>query len=155
MKKTNIAVLVAIGGFFAAATLILVHGFYGILGPVPISVAIALWTMATLCVILGIVVKDRVEENRVGLDRTQLNPLRAWQYMVFGKTCAFMGAIFGGVYVGFSIYVLPRMSTLVAAEADAPRVAAAALGGIALAVAGLWLENACSVPPPTDLETVG
>lgn len=155
MKNTPIAYLCALGGFFAAATWIVVSRFYGAMGPVPISVAFTLWGLAILCLLLGIRVKNRIEDNKVGQDRSQLSPVAAAQFMVIGKASAWTGALFGGVYVGMAIYVVPRMSQLVAAQQEAPGIIAAALGGIALSAAGVWLERCCTVPPPADGEPVG
>lgn len=152
MQPTTIASLVATGGFCAAASFIVVSRFYGLLGPVPVTVAITLWAMAVLCVILAYRVKDRIDENRIGMDRSQLNPLSAALFMVIGKASGWTGSIFGGVYLGMAAYVVSQIRQLSAAAEEAPVVIAAALGGMAMSAAGVWLERNCSVPPPTDGE---
>ncbi|WBT08411.1 DUF3180 domain-containing protein [Corynebacterium sp. SCR221107] len=152
MKTTSIASLIGTWGFCAAASLIVVSSYFGLLSAVPVSVAITLWVMAVLCLILGIRIKSRIEENKIGLDRSQLNPLSAAMFLVIGKASAWTGAIFGGVYTGMGIYVLMQYKQLAAAADEAPVVIAAALGGIAMSVGGAFLERNCSVPPPTDGE---
>lgn len=53
MKPTPLAGLVGVGGFFAAATLIIVQQFYSSMVAVPASVAVTLWAMAVLCGLLA------------------------------------------------------------------------------------------------------
>lgn len=155
MKNTPMSYLLALGGFFAAATFIVVSRFYGLLGPVPISVLFVLFGLTVLCVCLGIRVRNRVKDNKIGQDRSQLNPVAAAQFMVIGKASAWTGALFGGVYTGMAIYVVPRMGQLAVAQQEGPVIIIAALGSVALAAAGVWLERSCSVPPPTEGEPVG
>lgn len=152
MKPTTISALIACTGFCAVASFILVARFFGALGAVPAAVAVTLWAMAALCTLLAVRVKNRVNKNRVGLDRSQLNPLDAANMLIVGKASAWTGAIFGGAYIGMALYVLPRMGSLIAADEEAPRVVAAALGGVAMCIAGYYLERSCSVPPPKDGE---
>ena len=155
MKKTSVTALVAAGGFCAALALIGTWRFYGSLPPIPVTVSVTLWVMAGLCVYFALKVRSRKEDGRIGLDRSQLNPVLAAQLLVGGKASAWTGAIGGGVYVGMAVYVLPHAGQLVAAGTDAPGVAASALGGVALCAAGLFLENSCEVSPPTEGEAVG
>lgn len=153
MKPTHIAALIGIAGFCAAATFIVVAQFYSYFPPVPTSVAITLWAMAGLCALLAVVVKGRVKDNRIGFDKSQLEPTRAANFLVMGKASAWTGAIFGGGYLGLAIYIIPRISMLTAAGEDTPKVIGALIGGFALSAAGLWLERACQAPPPKDAES--
>lgn len=155
MKPTSVTALVGTWGLFAAATLIIVQQFYSMMAAVPASVAITLWAMAALCVLLAWTVRGKISDNRIGFDRSQLEPTKVAYYLVIGKTSAWTGAIFAGIYTGMGVYVIPRMSFLLSAGDDGPRVIAAGLGGLALSAAGLWLERSCTAPPPQDGETVG
>ncbi len=155
MKKTSLTALVATGGFAAAVLAILTWGFYGSMMSIPVTVSVTLWLMAIICVFLALRVRERKEDGRIGMDRSQLNPVTAAQFLVVGKASAWTGAIVGGAYVGVGTYVLPQSGQLMAAADDLPGVVASALGGIALAAAGVFLERNCEVPPPTDGEYVG
>ena len=154
MKTTSITALVGVGGFCAAATLIVIQNLYNVMSTVPISVGLTLLIMAVLCCMLAWWVKGQIKENRIGFDRSQLEPTRVATFLIIGKTSAWTGAIFSGIYVGMGVYVIPRMGDLVAAANDAPGVITAAIGGVVLCAAGLWLERACAAPPPTDGDSV-
>jgi len=155
MKPTPLSGLVGVGGFFAAATLIIVQQFYASMVAVPASVAFTLWAMAVLCGVLAWSVKGKISDNRIGFDRSQLEPTKVAYFLVIAKASAWTGAIFSGIYIGMGVYVIPRISTLVAAAEDTPGIVAAVAGGIALISTALWLERCCPAPPPPDGEAVG
>ncbi|GAB2510369.1 hypothetical protein CATRI_11555 [Corynebacterium atrinae] len=155
MTRTPIIGLVAAGGFSAAVVAILTWGFYGSMMAIPVTVSVTLWALTALCVFLAWKVRSRLDEGRIGQDRSQLNPVMAAQFLVLAKASAWTGAIIGGGYVGMASYILPRIGELVAAAEDLPGVLASALGGIALSAAGLYLERHCETPPPSDGELVG
>lgn len=155
MKRTPIDGLIFAAGFCAAAALILVRRFYGALESLNMVVPLSLWAIAAVAGWLAWVVKKRREDGQVGLDRTQLNPMMAANFMVFGKACAWAGAVCGGFYLGALVYVVPKLGVLAAASADLPPLVAGALGGVVLSVAGLVLEKMCEVSPPGDGEAVG
>lgn len=152
MTRTNTAELLAVAGFFAAAAVILVRRFYGAWQTVSPVWSLPLWGFALLCVFLTVMVRRRREEGRVGLDRSQMNPMMVANFMVVGKAAAWAGAIIGGWFLGVAVWVIPRVNVLAAAEADLPGVIAGTLGGVALAVAGVVLERSCEVSPPTEGE---
>ncbi|AZA08452.1 DUF3180 domain-containing protein [Corynebacterium pseudopelargi] len=154
MKRSSIPALIAVGVFAAVAMWILTKFFYSYMPTVPASVAMTLWLLAAVVGFAAIRVRQRVEEDAVGQDRSQLNPVTAAKLLVVAKASAWTGALFGGAYIGRAFYVLPKAQELVAAGEDAPLVVAAALGGVAVSAAGVWLERACSVPPPPQGETV-
>ncbi|WIM70679.1 DUF3180 domain-containing protein [Corynebacterium suedekumii] len=155
MTRTSISGLVAAGGFAAAVLAIITWTFYGSMIAIPVTVSVTLWVMAIVCVVLAWKVRDRLEDGRIGQDRSQLNPVTAAQFLVIGKASAWTGAIVGGAYIGIGSYVIPRADELIAAGDDLPGVLASALGGIALSAAGLYLERHCETPPPADGEPVG
>ena len=131
---------------------ILVRRFYGAWQTVSPVWSLPLWGFALLCVFLTVMVRRRREEGRVGLDRSQMNPMMVANFMVVGKAAAWAGAIIGGWFLGVAVWVIPRVNVLAAAEADLPGVIAGTLGGVALAVAGVVLERSCEVSPPTEGE---
>lgn len=155
MTRTNITALVGVAGFFAAAALILVRRFYGSWQTISPLWSLPLWAVAALCAFLAVMVRRRRKEGRVGLDRSQINPMMMANFMVIAKASAWSGAIVGGWFLGLAVWVLPRMNTLTAAQADLPGVIAGTLGGVALAVAGVILERSCEVSPPAEGEAAG
>lgn len=152
MTRTSVTALVGVAGFFTAASLILVRRFYGSLNTVTFLYCLPLWFMAAVCLFLAVMVRRRRAEGRVGLDRSQLNPMMVANYLALAKACAWAGAIFGGLFGGILVWVVPRVGTLDAAGADLPGAIAATLGGVALTIAGLFLERSCEVTPPADGE---
>lgn len=155
MTRTNITALVGMTGFFAAAALILVRRFYGAWQTISPVWSLALWVMALLCAFLAAMVRKRRKEGRIGLDRSQLNPLMVANFMVVGKACAWAGAITGGWFLGLAVWVLPRLGTLAAADDDLPGVLLGLAGGAAMCAAGVILERSCEVSPPADGEAAG
>lgn len=152
MKRTSIGALIGAGVFVAAAAAILTTRFYGSMLAIPATVSITLWVMAVVCGVLTWKVRSAKEEDAhgIGLDNSQLNPMTILQFMLVGRASAWTGAIVGGAYVGIAVYVIPRASELVAASNDLVGVVSSALGGLAMAVAGVVLERHCEVPPPTE-----
>lgn len=150
MKRTPYEGLIAIAGFFAAAAVILVRRFYGLLESLDMVVPLSLWVMVVIAGWLAWVVRKRRKDGQVGLDRSQLNPMQAANFMVFGKACAWAGAVFGGVYGGALSFVVTKLQILAAAPGDVPPLVAGTLGGLALCVAGVWLEKSCEVSPPNE-----
>lgn len=155
MNRTPITGLVATAGFMAAAAYILLRRFYGALGAVGAAASMPLWIIAAVCLFIAYMVRKRRSEGKVGLDRSQLNPMMVANFMLLGKACAWAGAISGGLFVGLFAYIAPRVGLLAAAQADLPGTVSGVLGGAALAVCGVVLERACEVSPPTDGEPVG
>ncbi|MEK0372647.1 DUF3180 domain-containing protein [Corynebacterium mastitidis] len=154
MKQTSLKALILTGAFVAALAAIATWRFYGVLAPIPVTVSVTLWVLAVVCLYLAAKVRARRKEGRIGLDRSQLNPVLVAQFMVLGKASAWTGALLGGAYAGMALYVAPRIGRLAAAGDDLPGVAASALGGLALAAAGVFLERSCQVSPPPGLEGV-
>ena len=155
MKRTPYEGLIAVAGFCAAAAVILVRRFYNLLESLSMVVPLSLWVMAVIATWLALVVRKRRKEGKVGLDRSQLNPMQAANFMVFGKACAWAGAVFGGLYGGTLSFVVTKLGVLEAAPGDVPPLTAGTLGGIALCVAGIWLEKNCEVSPPNEGQGVG
>lgn len=153
MKRTSIPALIAVAGFIAALMLIITGRFYRALPAVPVAVSATLWVLAIVCVVIAINVRRRQADGRIGLDRSQLNPLTAAQFLVVGKASAWTGAVVGGCYMGMAAWVVPRAGSLAAAAGDLPGVLASALGGVVLAGAGVFLERSCEVQPPDESES--
>ena len=75
MTRTPITGLVGAALFTAAAALILVRRFYAALESLSLVVPLSLWIVAAVCAYFAYMVRKRREEGKVGLDRSQLNPM--------------------------------------------------------------------------------
>lgn len=154
MTRTSLPALIGTYLFLAAAAGILTWRFYGSYPPIPAAGAVTIWMLVIVCVVLIVVVRRGMSQGRIGLDRTQLDPMTVARMMMVGKAAAWTGAVLGGLYTGVATYVIPQADTLVAAQTEAPIVIAAGVGAIVLAVAGVILERNCETPPPSDGETI-
>ena len=125
--------------------------FYGDLPPVPSSQPILLWVVAVICAIAGWWIRKILAGNHgVGLARGQVHPVSIARWLVVAQAVAVTGTVCGGLYTGICLFVVTQAHRLAAAAAEAPLTIAAALGGIAMAAAGVYLERGCATPPPTD-----
>lgn len=155
MTRTPITGLIGAAAFAGVASFIVVRRFYGLLASLSMLVPASLWIIALACVYFAVMVRKRRSEGKVGLDRSQLNPMMAANLMNFGKASAWAGAVCAGTYLGALTYTVPQLGTLAAAAEDLPSVISGALAGIALAAAGVWLERSCEVSPPSAGEGAG
>ena len=79
----------------------------------------------------------------------RLSPHQAVNRLVLARACAYVGALAGGVYIGYAVSWLGVDSSELAGE-RAFRAACAGVAGILIVVGGLLLERACRVPPKDD-----
>jgi lysylphosphatidylglycerol synthetase-like protein (DUF2156 family) len=77
-----------------------------------------------------------------------LSPSHAVNRLVLARACAYVGALAGGVYLGYAVSWLGVESDL--AHQRALRSACAGVAGVLMVIAGVLLERACRVPPEDD-----
>ncbi|MDO4909474.1 MAG: DUF3180 domain-containing protein [Corynebacterium sp.] len=147
MKTTTVRYPVWTSIYILLVSGALTYRFYGSLPSATWAGAIIAWGLVVLCIVMGRIIRARIKDNKVGMDRSQLNPLYAAFWYALSGACTWGGAILGGLYGGFATYVIPHHSTLIAAQEDLPAVVVTAIGGWALLAAGLYLERSCQVPP--------
>lgn len=152
MTRTSVAGLAGMAAFMAAALWIVMPVLYGRMSSIPLTVGVSLWVMTGVCAALAwkVAAARKDDAHGIGLDSSQLNPLTVANFMLVGRASAWTGAVAGGAYAGMVIYLLPKVADVVAAQADLPGAALAAVGGLGMSVAGVVLERHCEVPPPTD-----
>lgn len=152
MKPSSLLSLVVTTLTCAAATVIVLAQFYGLLPPVPIAPVLIMLTLTAINSAAAWYIKQQISNNRIGFDRIQLEPTLVANFLLLGKASTWTGSIFGGIYLGFCMYIFPQTAELMAASQDLPNVLAAAISGILLIAAGLWLERSCQAPPPQEGE---
>lgn len=76
-----------------------------------------------------------------------LHPLVIARYAVLGKASALVAALFGGMYIGLSSWLLTQRGVLAKVSENLPQALLGVAGSIVLIAAALWLERSCRVPP--------
>jgi hypothetical protein len=95
-----------------------------------------------VAVLLGVVARHTARA-RDGAER--LEPHRAVNRLVLARACALVGALVAGGYAGYAVSWLGDPAEL--ADQRVWRSVLAAVGGVAIVIAALWLERACRIPP--------
>jgi hypothetical protein len=93
----------------------------------------------------AIVTKNRID-RKAGAG--PLRPLIIARYAVLAKASALAGALFGGMYIGLTSWLLTQKDVLAKASDNLPQAVLGTVGSILFVAAALWLERACRVPPP-------
>lgn len=79
-----------------------------------------------------------------------VEPMLVARLAVLAQASAYVGAAFGGLWVGLLLYVAPSVSRLQAAAADTGTGVLGVVCSAALVAAALWLEFLCRIPPSAD-----
>lgn len=133
--------MAALFGGLAGWLLVVTTNALGLVAPsVPWTAPLALLLIAALVGVLAYGTWQRIQIRRERMDAQ-----RAVAFLVLGKASALAGALVAGGYLGFAVNFLGRLDVLGPRE-RVIRSAVAIVIGIALCVAGLWLERACRVP---------
>ncbi|WP_345494712.1 DUF3180 domain-containing protein [Nocardia callitridis] len=151
MKPTRVLDLVANVVIAAVAAWIATRLTYSNFPPISVYAGASLYPVAAIEVVLGFLIRARVNDREIGAGRRQLHPITAARAMALAKASLQVGSIAAGVWLGFLCWVFPQRSTLNAASADSPGAIVGLLAGVALVAAALWLEYCCRAPEdPTD-----
>ena len=167
MKPTRPLVLLAT--FLVAGALsyggVQLWGHYGTLPGVPASAPITPAILAAIILATALAFRSRLKAQREAVERTlagkpqppilpgqrapkPLDPLQAARAAMFAKASSMVGAIVAGVYGGYGVYLLGRLSVDVF-RGRAVVCGLAVLAGCALVAAALFLEYVLRVPPPS------
>ncbi|MER5648241.1 DUF3180 domain-containing protein [Streptosporangium sp. NPDC002524] len=142
MKPTRPGVLVGIFLVFAILTWGLLKPLYSDLPTVP-------WTAIPTVLLLAIgefysgwMTKARIERKP---DTKPVEPLAVARLAALAKASAYGGAIFGGIFAGFTLYTVELL------EQEVPRRDFFITGGsllvcVLLICSALYLEHCCKVP---------
>jgi hypothetical protein len=77
----------------------------------------------------------------------RVEPMLVARLAVLAQASAWVGAVFAGVWAGVLLHTGPAVGRLSAAAGDTVTGVLGVVLALALAVAALWLENVCKVPP--------
>jgi hypothetical protein len=146
MTPTRPRFLLFIALVCGAVTWALLHLIYGRLPQLTWSAVPALLIAAGVEAWIG-----RDLHARIAGQRGQpAPPLFVARMLVLAKASAQVAALFGGVAIGFMIY-LSGMLNASTPRADMVTAGLTFAASLLLSVAALWLENCCRVPrPPGD-----
>jgi uncharacterized membrane protein len=137
--------LVVVALIVGVTAWILVRYNYSSVPPLPVLTGIVLYILAVIEVVVGFIVRARVEGRDVGRARGQLHPLTAARVLALAKASAILGAIATGLWAGVLVFLLTQHD-IAAAEHDRPAAVVGLIGGVLLTVAALWLEYCCRAP---------
>ncbi|MER6824580.1 DUF3180 domain-containing protein [Streptosporangium sp. NPDC000563] len=142
MRPTRPGVLVGLLIVFAILTWALLRPLYSSLPTVP-------WTAIPTVLLLAIgefytgwMTKARIERKP---DTEPVEPLAVARLAALAKASAFGGAVFGGIFAGFTVHTVEML------EQEVPRRDFFITGGsllacVLLVCAALYLEHCCRVP---------
>ena len=115
-------------------------------GTAPVVTWVQPLALLLVAAILG--VTARATWRTVQVRRQRLAPHQAVNRLVLARSCALVGALAAGGYLGYALSWLGVESDL--AEQRVVRSAIAGVAGIAITVAALLLERACRVRDEDD-----
>jgi hypothetical protein len=147
VQPTRPSTLVVAGLGTAALSWLMISRLYNEFPDLPWLPALTLLALAALEFGAASNTKARID-RRTGAP--PVDPLLVAKLVVLAKASALAGALFAGVYGGFSIWLLTEIGRLEAAETDLPPGVTGLVGAVALTIGALMLERACRVPPPPD-----
>lgn len=145
MRPTRPRFLLLIALACGAVTWALLHVIYSKLPPLTWSFVPALLIAAGVEAWMGRDLRARIVRER----GEPAPPLFVARMLVLAKASAQVAALFGGIAIGFMIY----LSTMLGASTPRADMVTAGLtfaASLLLAVAALWLEYCCRVPKSPD-----
>jgi uncharacterized protein DUF3180 len=133
--------------------------------PVPLSAPITLAVLAVAVFGVALGLRARLNAYRKARARIArgeprdpnerlvkpIDPLQAARALVLAKASGLVGAVFGGIYGGYGLFVLGKLE-IPADRAQALRCLFAFIAGVALVAAALYLERILKVPPEQPAE---
>ncbi|MGJ6962912.1 DUF3180 domain-containing protein [Streptosporangium sp. G11] len=142
MKPTRPGVLVGIFLVFTILTWALLKPLYSDLPTVPWTAIPTVLLLAVGEFYSGWMTKARIERKP---DTKPVEPLAVARLAALAKASAYGGAVFGGIFAGFTLYTVELL------EQEVPRRDFFITGGsllvcVLLVCSALYLEHCCKVP---------
>jgi predicted outer membrane lipoprotein len=161
VRRRELAAL-AVGVAFAAW--LVVRAAYGSLPPLHWWLPVPLGVLAVAEALGARTLRARLSaqrDGRRGPGRTPstaarpVEPMLVARLAVLAQATAWVGAVFAGLWTGVLLHTAPALGRLSAAAGDSGTAVLGVVLSLALAVAALWLEHVCRVPPDEDDERPG
>jgi hypothetical protein len=96
---------------------------------------------------LAKVVRDKMRQRTYG---KQMHPLQIARAAALARATSAAGSLLLGLYIGFSVWTLPRRDELNAASDDAKVAVISVVVFLVLLIAALVLEHVCRTSPHDD-----
>jgi hypothetical protein len=145
LQPTRPATLAVAALVTTALAWIAISNFYNEMPTLPWLPPLTLFGLAIVEAFAAYTTKNRID-RKAGAPPVQ--PLVVARYLVLAKASAVAAALFGGLYAGFTTWLLSMRGTLTSVSHDLPQAVIGLGGSLALLTTALWLERACRVPPP-------
>jgi hypothetical protein len=161
MKPVRRRELLALAAAVAFATWLVVRSAYGSLPPFHWWLPVPLGVLAVAEAMGARTLHARLSaqrEGRPGPGRTPataarpVEPMLVARLAVLAQASAWVGAVFAGLWTGVLLHTGPAVGRLSAAAGDTVTAVLGIVLSVGLAVAALWLEHVCRVPPGEDDE---
>ncbi|MFM9378746.1 DUF3180 domain-containing protein [Gordonia sp. VNK21] len=152
LGPTRVRDLLAVAVVAGLVFWILVRYNYGAFPSLPWPAGVTLYVLALIEVVIGVLVRRRVAEKKIGVGAGRLHPITVARTVALAKASAILGALALGGWTGILVFLLSRRE-LDAAVADRPAAVVGLVGGLLLAAAALWLEHCCRAPDEPPPET--
>jgi hypothetical protein len=147
LEPTRPATLVVAALATAALAWIGISAFWGEMDTLPWLPPLTLLGLAIVEAVTAQNTKNRIDRKP---GAGPIEPLLIAKYAVLGKASALAGALFGGLFLGTTSWLLVVRGEKVRADDDLPQSFLGLVGAGALVAAALLLERACRVPPSPD-----
>jgi len=151
--------LVALAVAVAVAAWLVVRAAYGSLPPFQWWLPVPLGALAVAEALGARTLRARLSaqrDRRPAPGRTPaaaarpVEPLLVARLAVLAQASAWVGAVLAGAWAGVLLHTAPALGRLTAARGDTVTGVLGVLLALGLAVAALWLEHVCKVPPDQD-----
>jgi predicted outer membrane lipoprotein len=151
--------LVALAGGVAFAAWLVVRAAYGALPPLHWWLPVPLGVLAVAEAMGAWTLHARLSAQREGRrspGRTPataarpVEPMLVARLVVLAQASAWVGAVLAGLWAGVLLHTAPAVGRLSAASGDTVSAVVGVVLAAALAIAALWLEHVCKVPPGED-----
>ncbi|RMI29274.1 DUF3180 domain-containing protein [Nocardia stercoris] len=155
MRPTRVLDLLANLLVAAGAAWVGTRMAYSTFPPISVFAGASLYPVAVLEGVLGLLIRNRIGDERIGPGPKQLHPITAARAVALAKASAQVGSLAAGVWLGFLIWLLPERSSMHSASSDTPGAVTGLIAAVALVAAALWLEYCCQAPsePPDEAAT--
>jgi hypothetical protein len=122
-----------------------ISAFWNELPTLPWLLPLTLVGLAVYEAAEALATKNRIDRKR---GAGPVRPLIVARFAVLAKASALVGAMFGGLYLGVTAWLLTQRGVLAQVADNLPQALLGTAGSILLVAAALWLERSCRVPPP-------